>query len=66
MRELEDESVLVVARRSAGPGFTLSLGSGTHVFGSEPGGADLTTVAGEAEVPAADGPRIDVWELGTE
>jgi alpha-glucosidase len=66
VRELEGESVLVVARRSAGPGFTLPLGSGTHVLGSEPGGVDLAAVVGGVEVPAADGPRVDVWELGTE
>jgi alpha-glucosidase len=67
LRELEAESVLVVARRAAAGSFTLPLGPGAHVLGSEPGGGvDLAAVAEGVRVPAADGPRIDVWRLGTE
>ena len=65
VRELEAESVLVVARRSAAGSFTLPLGPGTHVFGSEPGGTDLPASDGCAEVPATEGPRVDVWKLAS-
>ncbi|WP_439938268.1 alpha-amylase family glycosyl hydrolase [Nocardia sp. N13] len=65
VRELETESVLVVARRSAAGAFTLPLGPGTHVFGSEPGGADLPASGGGIEVPATEGPRVDVWTLAS-
>ena len=34
-------SVLVVARRAAGDALHLPVGPGRHLFGSEPGGADL-------------------------
>ena len=54
------------ARRAAAPGFSLPLEPGRHVFGSEPGGADLTVGPAGVEVPASDGPRLDVWSLATE
>ena len=37
-----------------------------HLFGSEPGGADLAPGPDGVEVPASDGPRCDVWELAAE
>ena len=61
-----DQTVLVVARRAAGSAFTLPLGAGRHLFGSEPGGTDLATGPDGAEVPASPGSRLDVWELATE
>jgi alpha-glucosidase len=63
VREHPDGSVLVVARRAAAPGFTLPLAPGRHVLGSEPGGADLTSGPDGVEVPATDGPRVDIWAL---
>jgi alpha-glucosidase len=54
----------VVARRSAGDAFELPLGSGRHLFGSEPGGMELDSLNDDrVTVPASDGPRLDVWEL---
>jgi alpha-glucosidase len=65
VREHPDGSVLVAARRGAGEAFTLPLGPGRHLFGSEPGGADLAVRDDSGvEVPASGGPRFDVWELG--
>ena len=64
LREHPDEDVLVVARRAAGSAFVLPLTSGRHLVGSEPGGAGLVAGPGGVEVPAADGPRVDVWALG--
>ena len=58
--------MLVVARRAAGSAFTLPAAAGRHLFGSEPGGADLSVGAEGVVVPVADGPRVDVWELGGE
>ena len=49
LREHPDQTVLVVARRAAGGAFTLPVGAGRHLFGSEPGGVDL--------VPGTDGVR---------
>ena len=66
LREHPGGSVLVVARRAAGDAFHLPVGPGRHLFGSEPGGVDLVPGAGGTEVPRSDGPRVDVWELGTE
>lgn len=65
VREHPAGAVLVVARRTAGVGFDLPLGSARHLFGSEPGGADLAT-SGRVDVPASDGPRFDVWALESE
>ena len=65
VREHPGGDVLVVARRAAAPGFSLPLEPGRHVFGSEPGGADLTTGNDGVEVPAADGPRVDIWAVGS-
>jgi alpha-glucosidase len=62
VRELAEESVLVVARRSAAAAFDLPVGAGRHLFGSETGGADLVADGG-VRVPAAHGPRFDVWSL---
>ncbi|WP_229856136.1 glycoside hydrolase family 13 protein [Nocardioides flavus (ex Wang et al. 2016)] len=67
LREHPAGSVLVVARRGPGDAFPLPVGPGRHLFGSEPGGADLVAdegrAGGEVEVPACGGPRFDVWEL---
>ena len=63
VREHPDGSVLVVVRRAAAPGFALPLEPGRHVLGSEPGGADLTSSPDGVEVPATDGPRVDIWAL---
>ena len=52
VREHPDESVLVVARRAASPGFGLPLPAGRHVLGSEPGGTDLPTGHDGVQVPA--------------
>ena len=41
----------------------LPLEPGRHVLGSEPGGADLTSSPDGVEVPATDGPRVDIWAL---
>ena len=64
VREHPEGSVLVVARRAAAAGFDLPMGSARHLFGSEPGGADLARADGRVSVPASLGPRIDVWALG--
>jgi alpha-glucosidase len=64
VREHPDGSVLVAARRAAAPGFSLPLEPGRHLFGSEPGGADLAAGPDGIDVPASGGPRFDVWELG--
>jgi alpha-glucosidase len=66
VREHPDGSVLVVARRAAGPGFALPVEPGRHLFGSEPGGADLTVGPHGAEVPATEAPRVDIWALRAE
>ncbi len=66
VREHPDGSVLVVARRAAGAGFPLAVEPGRHLFGSEPGGGDLAGGPDGVEVPAAEGPRVDIWALGTE
>ena len=66
VREHPDETVLVVARRAGGSGFPLPLGPARHLFGSEPGGGDLAAVADGVEVPASDGPRVDLWAIDTE
>ena len=66
VREHPAGSVLVVARRAAGDAFDLPVGAARHLFGSEPGGADLVPGAGGIEVPRSDAPRVDLWELGTE
>jgi alpha-glucosidase len=66
VREHGSGSALVVARRAAGPAVDLPLPTGEHLFGSEPGGADLVAGAGGVQVPAADGPRLDVWALAAE
>ena len=63
LREHPDQTVLVVARRAAGGAFTLPVGAGRHLFGSEPGGADLAPGAHGVEVAASTGPRLDVWEI---
>ena len=64
VREHPTESVLVVARRAAGAAFALPLGSGRHVFASEHGGGDLSAGDHGVEVPATEGPRVDIWALG--
>jgi alpha-glucosidase len=66
LREHPDGSVLVVARRTAGAGFTLPVTASRHLFGSEPGGTDLVPGPDGTQVPGADGPRCDVWALDTE
>ena len=63
VREHPDGSVLVAARRAAAPGFSLPLEPGRHLFGSEPGGADLAAGPDGIDVPATTGPRVDVWSL---
>ena len=63
LREHPDQTVLVVARRAAGGAFTLPVGAGRHLFGSEPGGADLAPGAGRRRGPGATGSRLDVWEI---
>ena len=50
---------IVADGRAAGGGFTLPVGAARHLLGTEPGGADLV----DGSVPAADGPRLDVWAL---
>jgi alpha-glucosidase len=60
LREHPGQTVLVVARRAAGGAFGLPVGPARHLLGTEPGGADLA----DGAVPAADGPRLDVWALG--
>ncbi|GIM63233.1 hypothetical protein Pve01_80000 [Planomonospora venezuelensis] len=65
LREHPAQTVLVVARRAAGSAFTLPGTAGRHLFGSEPGGADLSTAPDGVEVAATSGPRLDIWELGT-
>jgi alpha-glucosidase len=66
LREHPDQTVLVVARRAAGSAFTLPAAAGRHLFGSEPGGADLAAGPDGVEVPGSPGSRLDVWELGAE
>jgi alpha-glucosidase len=66
VRDHPTESALVVARRAAGRAFRLPLASARHVLGSEPGGTDLSAGEDGVEVPATDGPRADIWVLGTE
>ena len=56
----------MVARRAAGSAFRLPLASARHVLGSEPGGTDLPERDDGVEVLATDGPRADIWVLGTE
>ena len=58
MREHYDGSVLVVARRAAGPSFELPLTIGEHLLGTEPG-----TPVVEGGVPASTGPRLDIWSI---
>ena len=48
VREHPEESVLVVARRTAIPMPDLPLDVGRHLLGTEPGG---------------EGPRLDVWSI---
>jgi alpha-glucosidase len=64
VREHADGSVLVVARRAAGPGFALRLSLGDHVFGSEPGSPAVETAGDTSMIPSSDGPRLDIWTLG--
>ncbi len=59
LREHPEGTLLVVARRAAGPGLPLDVGSARHLLGTEPGGADL---AG-GEVPASAGPSLHVWAV---
>jgi alpha-glucosidase len=66
LREHPDQTVLVVARRAAGSAFTLPAAAGRHLFGSEPGGADLAAGPDGVHVPGSPGSRLDVWELGAE
>jgi alpha-glucosidase len=66
LREHPTGAALVVARRARADAFRLPLGPARHLFGSEPGGADLTPAAGGIEVPASEAPRVDIWELGTD
>jgi alpha-glucosidase len=61
LRELPDARLLVVARRAAGPALDLHVGTGRHLLGTEPGGADL-----DGAVPATEGARLDVWRLAEE
>ncbi|MCF6379040.1 glycoside hydrolase family 13 protein [Nocardioides KLBMP 9356] len=63
VREHPEGDVLVAARRAAVPAFALPVPSGRHVLGSEPGGQDLVRGTHGVEVPASDGPRVDVWAL---
>jgi alpha-glucosidase len=63
LREHPGQTVLVVARRTAGDAFVLPTGAGRHLFGSEPGGADLVPGADGVEVAASAGSRLDVWEI---
>ena len=64
VREHADGSVLVVARRAAGPGFSLRLSLGDHLFGTEPGSPAVDTADDTSAIPASDGPRLDIWTLG--
>ncbi|PUA81582.1 glycoside hydrolase family 13 protein [Nocardioides currus] len=59
VREHDDGSVLVVARRAAGPSFELPLTIGEHLVGTEPG----APATDGGTVGASDGPRLDVWSL---
>ena len=61
VREHDDGSVLVVARRAADDSFTLDLSLDTHLLGTEPG---VPVDSGPARIPASDGPRLDIWLLG--
>ncbi len=68
LREHPDERHLVVARRGAGgeielDAHDLGASSGTHLFGTDGGSADLRAVHDLIRVPASEGPRLDVWEL---
>ncbi len=64
VRELADQRLLVVARRAAGGAFTLpGAARGTHLMGTEPGGADVTRNGDGLVVPATDTARMDVWLL---
>ncbi|UUZ61890.1 hypothetical protein [Nocardioides sp. B-3] len=59
MREHLDGSVLVVARRAAGPSFPLPLTLGSHLLGTEDG----VPAVGGSVVPASSGPRLDIWAI---
>lgn len=63
LREHPEGSLLVVARRAGGDGFTLPFASGTHLYGTEAGGADLRPDGDGVLVPASAGPRLDVWSV---
>jgi alpha-glucosidase len=59
VREHALGSVLVVARRAAGPSFSLPLTLGTHLLGTEP----VDPGAAGSTVPASSGPRLDIWAI---
>lgn len=63
VREHADGSVLVVARRAAGPSFALPLSIGEHLLGTEDGMPSLATEEGRTVIPASQGPRLDIWSL---
>jgi alpha-glucosidase len=60
VREHSDGSVLVVARRAAGPSFALPLTIGSHLLGTEP---DAPVLSEPGVVPASSGPRLDIWSV---
>jgi alpha-glucosidase len=67
VREHPAGSVLVAARRSAGPAVTLPAGplgwsDGTLLLTTGPDG-DLLEKDGEVTVPATDGPAVGIWRL---
>ncbi len=63
VREHLDGSVLVVARRAAGPAFDLDLLVDSHLLGTESGVPALAVDGSRCVVPAATGPRLDIWAL---
>lgn len=68
LREHPTGSVLVCARRAAGPAVGLDaglmgFGDGTPVLATEGEAAPLTAVDGTVTVPAADAPGLWVWRV---
>jgi alpha-glucosidase len=64
VRELDEQRLLVVARRAPGEAFELpGVTGGSHLLGTGTGGADLAGGDGTVVVPAAGTARLDVWLL---